>query len=70
MLTATDGTPLPKHTIELDRLPEVGTALRPPLAPVACFVTRSVPASIEATGDIRIAGTVHADVLDEPGTQG
>jgi hypothetical protein len=40
-----------------------GTALRPPVSQHACFVTRAVPASIEATGDIRIAGTVYADLL-------
>ena len=36
---------------------------RPPVSKALCFVTRSVPASIEATGDIRIAGTIYADLM-------
>jgi len=63
IIQASDGTRLPTERIELDRLPSVGTALRPPVSQHACFVTRAVPASIEATGDIRIAGTVYADLL-------
>jgi len=58
-----DGTPRPTEVIELDQLPAVGTALRPPVCERHCFVTRAVPASIEATGDIRIAGTVYADLI-------
>lgn len=57
------GTILPTERIELDQLPAVGTAIRPPVSQHACFVTRAVPASIEATGDIRIAGTIYADLL-------
>ncbi len=60
---ASDGSPQPTQVIHLDRLPEVGTALRPPVCEHPCFVTRAVPASIEATGDIRIAGTVYADIV-------
>jgi hypothetical protein len=63
MLSMVDGTRLPRETIELSRLPEAGTAIRPPVSSVPCFVTSAVPASIEATGDIRIAGTIYADVL-------
>jgi len=63
VIHASDGTALPIERIELDRLPAVGTAIRPPVSRHACFVTRAVPASIEATGDIRIAGTVYADLL-------
>lgn len=63
VVQAGDGTVLPTERIELDRLPAVGTAIRPPVSRHACFVTRAVPASIEATGDIRIAGTVYADLL-------
>jgi hypothetical protein len=58
-----DGSPLPTEVIELNQLPAVGTALRPPVCKQHCFVTRAVPASIEATGDIRIAGTVYADLI-------
>lgn len=60
---AADGTALPVERVEMSRLPEVGTAIRPPVSTHACFVTRAVPASIEATGDIRIAGTVYADLI-------
>lgn len=63
MLSTVDGTRLPRETIELSRLPEAGTAIRPPVSSTPCFVTSAVPASIEATGDIRIAGTIYADVL-------
>jgi hypothetical protein len=58
------GTPLPTARIELPRLPEVGTTLRPPDVPQACFVTRAVPSSLEGTGDIRVAGWVYADALE------
>ncbi len=58
-----DGTPLPIEVIELNQLPAVGTAIRPPVSKLVCFVTRAVPASIEATGDIRIAGTIYADLI-------
>jgi hypothetical protein len=64
LLSTVDGTRLPRETVELSRLPETGTALRPPVCSTPCFVTSAVPASIEATGDIRIAGTIYADVLD------
>jgi hypothetical protein len=59
-----DGTTLPAEKIELPRLPSVGDTLRPPDAPRACFVTRAVPSSIEATGDLRVAGWVYADAID------
>jgi hypothetical protein len=65
MLSTIDGDRLPRETIELSRLPEAGTAIRPPVSSRACFVTSAVPASIEATGDIRIAGTIYADVLED-----
>ena len=52
-----------REVVELPKLPEVGTAMRPPVSTVPCFVTRAVPASIEATGDIRIAGTIYADLM-------
>jgi hypothetical protein len=58
------GTTLPTTRIELPRLPEVGTTLRPPDVPQACFVTRAVPSSLEGTGDIRVAGWVYADALE------
>ena len=61
-----DGRTLPVERVELGQLPEVGTAIRPPLASCACFVTRAVPASVEATGDIRIAGTIYADLMRGP----
>jgi hypothetical protein len=64
VLSSADGTALPTERIELPRLPEVGSTLRPPEVPRACFVTRAVPSSIEETGDIRIAGWVYADTLD------
>jgi hypothetical protein len=60
---APDGSTSPVERIELSRLPEVGTALRPPVSRHDCFVTRAVPASIEATGDVRIAGTIYADLM-------
>jgi len=63
VIQASDGAKLPIERVELDRLPAVGTAIRPPVSQHACFVTRAVPASIEATGDIRIAGTIYADLL-------
>jgi hypothetical protein len=37
--------------------------LRPPVCEADCFVTRAVPASIEGTGDIRIEGTIYADLM-------
>jgi hypothetical protein len=58
-----DGSALPTEVIELNQLPAVGTAIRPPVSRQLCFVTRAVPASIEATGDIRIAGTIYADLI-------
>jgi hypothetical protein len=60
---ASDGAARPIELIELNQLPAVGTAIRPPVSTVLCFVTRAVPASIEATGDIRIAGTIYADLI-------
>ncbi len=63
VIHASDGRPLPIERVELDQLPAVGTAIRPPVSQHACFVTRAVPASIEATGDIRVAGTIYADLL-------
>jgi hypothetical protein len=66
LLSKADGTPLGRETVELPRLPETGTALRPPVCSTPCFVTSAVPASIEATGDVRIAGTIYADVMGEP----
>jgi hypothetical protein len=68
VLSSADGTTLPTERIELPRLPEVGSTLRPPDVPRSCFVTRAVPSSIEETGDIRIAGWVYADTLD-PGPE-
>jgi hypothetical protein len=64
VLTAPDGTALPTERIELPRLPEAGTTLRPPETSRSCFVTRAVPSSLEETGDIRIAGWVYADAVD------
>jgi hypothetical protein len=64
VMSTADGTPLPRETIQLDALPAIGTAIRPPVSSRPCFVTRATPASIEATGDLRVAGTVYADVLD------
>jgi hypothetical protein len=58
-----EGVAQPLEVIELDQLPAVGTAIRPPVCEAVCFVTRAVPASIEATGDIRIAGTIYADLM-------
>lgn len=63
VISSPDGTQLPNEVIQLPQLPAPGTALRPPLCKHPCFVLRAVPASIEATGDIRIAGTVYADLL-------
>jgi len=63
VLTTPDGTALPTQRVELPRLPPVGSTLRPPDVPRACFVTRAVPSSIEETGDIRVAGWVYADTL-------
>ena len=62
-LYSVDGQVLSRETVELPALPEIGTVIRPPLVSIDCFVTRAVPASIEETGDIRIAGTVYADAL-------
>lgn len=68
---SSDGRSLPVERIELKQLPEVGTALRPPVSEHACFVTRAVPANIEATGDIRVAGTIYADLMhDRVGARG
>ncbi|RDI73866.1 hypothetical protein Gocc_2430 [Gaiella occulta] len=63
VLHTADGTALPNEVIELDKLPQAGTAIRPPVCRQDCFVTRAVPAAIEATGDIRIAGWVYADLI-------
>lgn len=63
LLHDSDGRLVGREKIELDRLPEVGSALRPPVSEAACLVTRAVPASLEDTGDIRFAGTVYADVM-------
>ena len=60
----TDGSAYPTEKIELARLPAVGETLRPPDAPRACFVTRAVPSSIEATGDVRVGGWIYADAID------
>jgi hypothetical protein len=59
-----DGTAFPTVKIELQRLPAVAETLRPPDAPRVCFVTRAVPSSIEATGDVRVGGWVYADAID------
>lgn len=64
VIQTTEGTKLPLERVELDRLPTVGTALRPPVSERPCFITRAVPASIEATGDVRVAGTIYADLLE------
>ncbi len=64
VVAQSDGTAFPTEKIELPRLPAVGDTLRPPDAPRACFVTRAVPSSIEATGDVRVAGWVYADAID------
>jgi hypothetical protein len=61
-----NGRLLGREKIELDRLPEVGTGLRPPVCETECFVTSAVPASLEDTGDLRFAGTVYADVMAQP----
>ena len=66
VLNTPGGTPLPTTRIELPRLPQVGTMLRPPDVPQACFVTRAIPAELEGTGDITIAGWVYADALEGP----
>jgi hypothetical protein len=58
---AADGKVMSTERIELPELPAPGTTLRPPICSTDCFVTRAVPASVEDTGDIRIAGTVYAD---------
>ena len=63
VLSTPDGTTLPTQRVELPRLPSVGSTLRPPDVPRACFVTRAVPSSIEETGDIRVAGWIYADTL-------
>lgn len=63
LLHDVNGTMVAREKIVLDRLPEVGTALRPPVCATACLVTGAVPASLEDTGDIRFGGTVYADVL-------
>ena len=60
---APDGRVVSRESIEMDHLPETGSILRPPLARADCFVTRATPASLEETGDIRIAGTVYADLV-------
>ena len=63
LLHDANGNMVAREKIVLDRLPEVGTALRPPVSrrPVSSAV--AVPASLEDTGDIRFGGTVYADVL-------
>ena len=58
-----DGETLSRETVELAALPGIGTMLRPPTATRACFVTRALPASVEDTGDLLIAGTIYADVV-------
>ena len=58
-----DGQVVSRETIELDELPETGTVLRPPICRADCFVTRAAPASLEETGDLRIAGAVYADLV-------
>jgi len=58
------GTAYPTEKIDLPRLPSVGTTLRPPDVPRACFVTGAVPSSLEATGDLRVAGWGYADAID------
>ena len=60
---APDGRVVSRESIELDQLPETGSILRPPFSRADCFVTRATPASLEETGDIRIAGTVYADLV-------
>jgi len=64
------GRLLGRETIDLPQLPEPGTVLRPPICDHDCFVTRAVPSQIEETGDLRVAGTVYADVTGplDPGS--
>jgi hypothetical protein len=62
-LQAGDGETLSRETVELATLPAIGTMLRPPTASRACFVTRALPATLEDTGDLLIAGTIYADVV-------
>jgi hypothetical protein len=57
------GTIVSREKIELPQLPEPGSVLRPPVCTADCFVTRAVPASIEGTGDLRIEGTIYADLM-------
>jgi hypothetical protein len=63
---APDGTVDGTEIVELPRLPDPGTSIRPPVSSRPCFVTRALPASIHDTGDITIAGTVFADAVREP----
>jgi hypothetical protein len=63
LLHDASGTMVAREKIVLDRLPQVGTALRPPVCTIACLVTGAFPANLEDTGDIRFGGTVYADVL-------
>ena len=64
VLRSVDGTALPNEVVELPQLPQVGTALKPPVSSRACFVTQAFPANIYATGDLRVAGTIFADIMD------
>jgi hypothetical protein len=63
LLHDANGNMVAREKIVLDRLPQVGTALRPPVCTTACLVTGAFPASLEDTGDVRFGGTVYADVL-------
>ena len=53
LLHDANGNMVAREKIVLDRLPEVGTALRPPISATACLVTGAVPASLEDISDIR-----------------
>jgi len=65
VLHRADGSPAPTERIELPALPPVGTAIERPGASERYFVTRAVPASVEDTGDIRVEGTIYADLVGQ-----
>jgi len=60
-----DGTAASVERIDLPALPAVGTAIERPGSSERYFVTRAVPASVEDTGDIRIQGTIYADLMGQ-----
>jgi hypothetical protein len=64
---ASDGQVVARESIELGYLPEPGTVLRPPICQADCFVTRAAAASLEDTGDLRVAGTIYADLMGRLG---